>query len=551
MWGTGIFGIGAGMVGDRDGIICRFRAGRRIYVEANLPEALATITDHIEKGCAVEQLISWDKYGLTEESTWPHLVKEVLRSFSAFPGDVRSREERLGAARRVLRAMSIPAATAKDAWLAASTALLQDIDLLSGWTHSPMRPGPHGQSVWRENAKYYAVIEGKKHEILGLRTEEEERWDFVADDCTKSYGAVHSLIKLAALSNICREYRSYSSGFPEHVAVMLPGESDPAFLHWQWNIPWLHGLRRIVWRPENVYCDPEWLIASVITGFSARGFARDKFEMDQPFQYQMSEPGVDYESTFRKFSGQLEIALDTHLTFGNGEESWFEFEGLTLRWINQTNALHTILIIPHRGNGDYEYDLAMRFISKQAFELDSGITVISSIGSARRFSPILRQPKRSPVEIYPDGFQKTLKKQMVRSDCTARKDLALAFYREALGSGSIYYGFLSFYKVVQLAFHENRIRIAEWIETNVDKLNSFGLREWLSEIRKEHTDVTKYLYESDRCAIAHVGEKGRVANPDNRLDRRRISRDLPIIRELARHAIESGLFDESSLSRPD
>ena len=51
-----------------------------------------------------------------------------------------------------------------------------------------------------------------------------------------------------------------------------------------------------------------------------------------------------------------------------------------------------------------------------------------------------------------------------------------------------------------------------------------------------------YLFRSGRCAIAHV-KNDPIADPDNPEDRLRLNKDLPIVKGLARYAIESGLFN--------
>ncbi|PIU67976.1 MAG: hypothetical protein COS84_02425, partial [Armatimonadetes bacterium CG07_land_8_20_14_0_80_40_9] len=64
----------------------------------------------------------------------------------------------------------------------------------------------------------------------------------------------------------------------------------------------------------------------------------------------------------------------------------------------------------------------------------------------------------------------------------------------------------------------------------------------IAEIKNEEDDIVKYLFRSGRCAIAHV-KKDPVVDPDNPKDRYRLNKDLPIVKGLARYAIESGLFN--------
>jgi hypothetical protein len=123
-------------------------------------------------------------------------------------------------------------------------------------------------------------------------------------------------------------------------------------------------------------------------------------------------------------------------------------------------------------------------------------------------------------------------------------DLPLALYREGLSSGSIYYSFLSFYKVVQLAFQEDGDKIQAWVKENVRLLGS-ELNEWLALEGMEEDQIPVYLWKSCRCAIAHVKKNKAVVDPDDPADWLRISLGVPVVRGLARLTITSGLFGKA------
>lgn len=64
----------------------------------------------------------------------------------------------------------------------------------------------------------------------------------------------------------------------------------------------------------------------------------------------------------------------------------------------------------------------------------------------------------------------------------------------------------------------------------VDEINSFG------------KDFGDYIYVSCRCAVAHANQIESTVNPDNVNDYRRITKDLPLIKEIAKDIIKSGKF---------
>jgi hypothetical protein len=57
---------------------------------------------------------------------------------------------------------------------------------------------------------------------------------------------------------------------------------------------------------------------------------------------------------------------------------------------------------------------------------------------------------------------------------------------------------------------------------------------------KTETDVSQYLYESGRCAVAHAYADP-IIDPDDVSDLRRLSEDLYIVKEIAGYLIEEEL----------
>lgn len=120
----------------------------------------------------------------------------------------------------------------------------------------------------------------------------------------------------------------------------------------------------------------------------------------------------------------------------------------------------------------------------------------------------------------------------VIEDDSTRK--ALAFWREGQRLESVHegYSFLSFYKVIESQFVDGRQR-ANWITGNIDKLIDQA-KGRVDELRSQGIDVSTHLFESCRCAVAHASLNGEIIDPDIAQDKRRLSKDLVIIKELAR-----------------
>jgi hypothetical protein len=115
--------------------------------------------------------------------------------------------------------------------------------------------------------------------------------------------------------------------------------------------------------------------------------------------------------------------------------------------------------------------------------------------------------------------------------------LALAFYREGLSVNLTPYQFLGFFKVINIVRDKGADQI-QWIKDNLQHVTDKRALTRITAISATEPDVATYLYVSGRCAVAHAFDPNNVVNPDDPADLIRLSEDLPVIRELARIAIE-------------
>ncbi len=115
--------------------------------------------------------------------------------------------------------------------------------------------------------------------------------------------------------------------------------------------------------------------------------------------------------------------------------------------------------------------------------------------------------------------------------------LALALYREGLSVNLTPYQFLGFFKVINIIRDKGKDQ-RQWIRDNLQYVTDKGALARIAAIQTKEPDVADYLYVSGRCAVAHAFDQANVVNPDDPADLVRLSEDLPVIRELARVAVE-------------
>jgi hypothetical protein len=183
-------------------------------------------------------------------------------------------------------------------------------------------------------------------------------------------------------------------------------------------------------------------------------------------------------------------------------------------------------------------ELVMRFISNLSWVEDRGI-MVEGIGGGNLPRPMARD-KRSGFSICKE-FDLSYFPDPASQDAL----LALALMREGRGLNHPAYAFLSFFRVLEVAFPNGRKRRA-WVEANASKVEGRDVRNALDDLAKKGiTDIGAHLFESGRCAVAHANRQP-IVDPDKPDDIRRLSSELPIIKALAQKAIEDELGVETS-----
>lgn len=127
---------------------------------------------------------------------------------------------------------------------------------------------------------------------------------------------------------------------------------------------------------------------------------------------------------------------------------------------------------------------------------------------------------------------------------TAQERAALAFYREGISIDNPFYGFLSLFKVIGALLPKGKQREA-WIIDALERVDGHRAVERREALRSQNIDVSKYLWDECRNAIAHA-ERDPYVNPDEVDDHFRLSKDIPLLRNLAELAIE----ENTKLKRP-
>lgn len=226
------------------------------------------------------------------------------------------------------------------------------------------------------------------------------------------------------------------------------------------------------------------------------------------------------------------INIDPRMAWPTSAQS-FEFEGFPIWLIPITeNAYPGLAMRDGPQDRNEAYAVLYRALSVISWMQGAGATVVGAGGGSPLF-PIYGI-ERPPREYQRDPFDLT---EMPNVEDPNAK-LALALMREGRGLRHPAYSFLSFFRIVERAVPNGRRR-GEWIEDQIGRLDEHRANQALSELRERiEGPIGTHLYDSGRCAVAHAGGEV-VANPDDPEDYLRLSRELPIMEELAVKAIET------------
>lgn len=119
---------------------------------------------------------------------------------------------------------------------------------------------------------------------------------------------------------------------------------------------------------------------------------------------------------------------------------------------------------------------------------------------------------------------------------TNEERAALALYREGVSLDNPFYAFLSLYKAISVVIPKGKERGA-WIEDALNRLDDRRAKERREALRSDGSNIGLYLWNECRNAIAHA-EKQPYVIPDDVDDHFRLTKDIPLLRNLAELAIE-------------
>jgi len=175
-------------------------------------------------------------------------------------------------------------------------------------------------------------------------------------------------------------------------------------------------------------------------------------------------------------------------------------------------------------------EMGLQFLSEISWLYDTSVEILTFGGGGHKtpMNIINRRFSRVQNVILLEDYRKISRNQ--------EDAIALGLFREGRSARSIYYSFLSYFKIINLHNSTGPSQIS-WINANIGHVkDSIALRT-MSELSKQGiSDIGDHLYRSGRCAIAHayISDGKKIVNPNSFDDYARISQELPIIKDLSK-----------------
>ena len=506
----------------------RFQSGWSLYPPNNLYECGEIVAEKLTAGPLtagfndlVERGDCGGSYTVLPRSTW-FAVLGTFFHYRGQPDDAPSawREFSVAALKLMLHRPH------QTAWSSLKLFLTHNIDEISGWTSSWRRSLAEQHKIFRgDDGRYYRNEEdGTLIRVIGEKTLEETRFDFITDQVLRSYGFARQFLELFALFSITDNFASDPSAYPPAMKAMVV-DLDFRIGH-TWHFMYHERTRSFTWRPNSNMCDPNWLASDLLAGMT------DTLKVDH-FKRRIDtrKPDDSWSSDPSRF--QVEYVIDSMIRIGHEEEAYIEFEGKTFRWINGTTERDAVVIVPVQDLNNTESDIEKlnRLLSAIVWEHKHHMRKLWGMGGPRKPYPSVYGPRMSFGVLVEPHYLAYFAGNKRISDA---QWLALALFREGVNSESKFYAFLCYYKILDIPFKRNKDRTA-WINTVAPTVTRE--KERLNEILKNTTDLEEYLRQERVNAIKHVLHRPAL-NPDNPRDEFKITVDLEVMKDLARLAIE-------------
>jgi hypothetical protein len=418
----------------------------------------------------------------------------------------------------------------EEAWLSLRNFILSNIDELSGWGASFQRRFAEERDVFHgEDGNYYCQDpECGLVQIIGAKTAEETRLDFITNQLVFSTGFLHQFVSMFSLFAIADDFVRNPNQYHRMIKAVLPG-SEFSHVGCDWNFLHFDHSRTYRWRPHSNLCDPNWLVGDIL------GSLTDTLDKDF-WQRHVDLSTLDQAWLEDGCKWQMDYVLDTTLHIGSDPYAYITFEEKVLRWINGTPERDATVSISVQNLHEHtqEDSKLNQFLSLLVWEHGQSARIKWGVGGARTAYSKAYSPRMAGGLNVNAGYLQGMSLLSLNAD----QKLALALFREAQNSSSTFYEFLTYYKILELAVtNKGNYGRVKWLESVAIPKLCHEAR--MKEILAEHPSLEHYLREVKVNGIKHAIKK--TVDPDDPQHQLATTKDNRLMQEIAKLAMRDRL----------
>lgn len=532
----------------RDSVFIRYRNGSLLLIEPNIKEKVSELIPTLEEDkdyaaafrSIIKNIDDGNGAGIHPDSTWFNAARELYHTYERYDGNPvpeNTQKALLG----LFKLLAEGTPRTRLDWDKVRTYLIDNIADLSPMPERYLATFD-GYEVKRDDdgTYYYDDEKDGRIEISGLKTPAEETLQFYTNDTQMKFGRLYRILHFVALFDISYEYLHSPSDFPEKLSCTLyDNNGDTNYLDWQWQMPTPFDFVPMQWHPRSPFSNPDWLGSDLVARLPFPNSEPNKPILPNP---PSNESLKNWQEAFSAYKWQLELPLISNILVGEEPEEYFDFFDRKVRWVNGNAFVQPMLIVPcNDDDGNDGIEIARKFLSILNIEHEVALSEQLTSLQRLRYLPWFRQTRITVFQMINPDYA------IPREDYTKyskKKWYALAFMREAISSNSIYYSFLNYFKVIELANKGDLDKTRNWIDANIERVCKAKNIDWYEEnmTKQGRTDAGFYLAKTERTAIAHAEynfQGKNTHNPDDPKDWRRTRDDLVVIRELAKDILST------------
>lgn len=531
---------------NRDELFLRYRNGNQIFAKSDIKNVVRSLlpdlqsnNDHnVVLSQHIKNIADGSGAGIHPDSTWPQALRELFHRYEQYSNEPIAHNTKQ-AILHIFQMLCEGNANKRLDWDRIRNFIIEHLEDLAP-TYPSRFLTMEGYEVRRnDQGEYYYIGNEQTVYIQGLRTPAEEKYAFYTNDAQNGYGRLYAVLRLIALFDIAYEYRHHRNNFPDKLACTLYDNSgsDTAYLAWDWRMPTPFEYVPFQWSPRSQFSDPSWLSSDLIMHLP---FASEADSSTVVPVLPEDDAASKWREAFTDFSWQVEIPVISNVLLGDEREVYFVFMDRKVRWINGNAFLQPLIVVPASSpEGTDGIAVARKFLS--VLNLTHEIKLSERLISVQRlrYLPFFKDLRMPVFQMIDPEYALPFDDVSTYSE---NKWLALAFLREASSSNSVYYAFLNYYKIIELARNGDSDRVKRWINTNIEQVcTDVGISWYTDFIASGENNPGLYLHKTERVAIAHSDYRfngsRNTHNPDSPEDYNRTMKDLIAIKALAKNIL--------------